>query len=172
MVLEKTLESPLDCKEIKPVNPKGNQPWIVIGRTDAEAEAPILWLPDAKSWLIRKDPNAGKDWRQKEKGMVEDKMVRQHHWLNESEQTQELVKDRKAWHPAVYGVTKSQTQLSDWTITTMMVPISHWLASLGSRTIWAKGTGLSRTLISLPDSASNPAWRHQGYVSRWLPRIK
>ena len=69
MVLEKTLESPLDSKEIKPVNPKGNQPWILIGRTDAEAEALIFWPPDEKSWLIWKDPDAGKDWRQEEKGM-------------------------------------------------------------------------------------------------------
>ena len=74
-MLEKTLESPLDCK-IKPVNPKGNQPWILIGRTDAEAEAPILWSPDIKSQLIWKDPDAGKDWRQKEKGAAEDEMVR------------------------------------------------------------------------------------------------
>ena len=82
VVLEKTLESPLDCKEIKPVNLKGNQSWIFIGRTDAEAEAPTLWPPDVKSWLIRKDPHAGKDWRQEEKGMTDDKMVGWHHWLN------------------------------------------------------------------------------------------
>ena len=82
---EKTLESPLDCKKIKPVNPKGNQPWIVIERTDAEAEAPILWPPDAKSWLVREDLDAGKDWRQEEKGMTEDEMVGWHHWLNAHE---------------------------------------------------------------------------------------
>ena len=76
MVLEKTLDSPLDCKEIKLVNPKGNQSWIFIGRTDAEAEAPILWPPDEKSWLIGKEPDAGKDWGQEEKGMTEDEMVR------------------------------------------------------------------------------------------------
>ena len=75
MVLEKTLESRWDRKEIKPVNPKGNQPWIFIGGTDAEAEAPILWLPDVKSQLFGKDPDAGKDWGQKEKGMTEDEMV-------------------------------------------------------------------------------------------------
>ena len=88
MVLDKTLESPLDCKEVKPVNPKGNQPWIFVGRTDAKPEAPILWPPDAKNWLIRKDPDAGKDWRQ-EKGMIEDEMVGVHHRLNghEFEQT-------------------------------------------------------------------------------------
>ena len=76
------LESPLNCKEVKPVNPKGNQPWIFTGRTVAEAEAPVLWPPDAKSWLIRKDPEAGKDWRQEEKGMTEGEMVGWYHWLN------------------------------------------------------------------------------------------
>ena len=82
VVLEKTLESPLDCKEIQPVNPKGNQRWIFIGRTDAEAEAAILWPPDVKNCLIWKDPDTGKDWRQEEKGMTEDEMVGWHHWLN------------------------------------------------------------------------------------------
>ena len=82
MVLEKTLESPVGCKEIKPVNPKGNQPWIFTGRTDAEAEAAILWPPDAKSQLTRKDPDSGKDWRQEEKGTTENEMVGWHHWLN------------------------------------------------------------------------------------------
>ena len=82
VVLEKTLESPLDCKEIKLVNPEGNQSWIFIGRTDAEAETPILWLPDVKNWLIWKDPDAGKDWRGEEKGTTEDEMVGWHHWLN------------------------------------------------------------------------------------------
>ena len=75
VVLEKTLESPLDCKEIKPVYLKGNQPWIFIGETDAEAEAPVLWPPDGKNWLTGKDPDAGKDWRQEEKGTTEDEMV-------------------------------------------------------------------------------------------------
>ena len=79
MVLEKTPESPLDCKEIPSVNPKENQSWVLIGRTDAEAEVPILWLPDVKNWLIGKDPDAGKDWRQEEKGMTEDEMVGWHH---------------------------------------------------------------------------------------------
>ena len=82
MVLEKTLESPLDCKEIKPVNPKGNQPWIFIGRTDAEAEAPVLWPPDVKIRFTEKYPDAGKDWREEEKRTTEDKMVGWHHWLN------------------------------------------------------------------------------------------
>ena len=82
VVLEKTLESPLDCKEIQPVNPKGSQPWIFIGRTDAESEVPIFWPPDAKNWLIGKDPDAGKDWRKEEKGTTEDEMVRQYHLLD------------------------------------------------------------------------------------------
>ena len=82
VVLEKTLESPLDCKEIQLVYPKENQSWIYIGRTDAEAETPILWPPDAKSWLICKDPDAGKVWGQEEKGPTEDEMVGWHYWLN------------------------------------------------------------------------------------------
>ena len=82
MVLEKTLESPLDCKEIQPVHPKGNQSWIFIGRTDVEAEAPILWPPDVKNQLIRKDPDTGNDWRREEKGMTEDEMIGWHHRLD------------------------------------------------------------------------------------------
>ena len=76
VVLEETLESPLDCKEIQPVHPKGHQSWVFIGRTDVEAETPILWPPDAKRWLFWKDPDSGKDWRRREKGMAEDEMVR------------------------------------------------------------------------------------------------
>ena len=90
VMLGNTLESPLNCKEIKPVNPTGNEPWIFIGRTDAEAEALILWLPDVKNWLIGKDPDAGKDWRQEEKGTTEDEMVGWHHQLNGHESVQTL----------------------------------------------------------------------------------
>ena len=119
VVLEKTLESPLICNGIKPVNPKGDQSWVFIGRTDTEAETPILWPPDAKIWLIWKDPDAGKDWRQKEKGTTEDEMVGWHHWFNGHEfelmRLEELVMDREAWHGAVHGITKSQTRLSEWT---------------------------------------------------------
>ena len=91
VVLEKTLENPLDCKEIKLVSPKENQPWIFIGRADAEAEAPLRWPPDAKRWLTGKDPDAGKDWEQEETEMTEDEMTGWHHWFNghEFEQTPE-----------------------------------------------------------------------------------
>ena len=85
VVLKKTLENPLDSKEIQPVHPKGNHSWIFIGRTDDEAETPVFWPPDVKNWLIWKDPDAGKDWRQEEKGSTEDEMVGWHHWLNGDE---------------------------------------------------------------------------------------
>ena len=116
VVLEKTLQSPLDCKKIKPVNPKGNQHWIFIGRTDAKAEAPILWSPDVKSQLIGKDSDAGRDWGQEEKGMTEDEVAGWHHWLNGRE---------SEWSPGVGDgqgglaccdswVSKSRTRLSNW----------------------------------------------------------
>ena len=112
-VLEKTLESPLDNKEIKPVNPKGNQPWIFTGTTDAEAEAPILWPPGAKSWLTRKDPDAGKDWRQKEKRVTENEMVRQ--IANSMDiNLRKLRKTVEEPGTLSAGVTKSRVQFSDW----------------------------------------------------------
>ena len=114
VVLEKTLESPLDCKEIQPVHPKGNQSWIFIRRTDVEAEPPILWPPDTKSQFIRKDPDAGKDWRQEEKGTTEDEMVRWHHWLNGHEFEQALRDDEgqgslvccSPWGPKEWDMTE------------------------------------------------------------------
>ena len=110
------LRVPLDFKEVQTVNPKGNQPWIFIAKTDDET--PILWPPDRKSRLIGKDPDSGKDWGQEEKGATKDKMVEWHCWLNghEFEQTLgEMVKDREAWHATIHRVTKSGTQLSDQT---------------------------------------------------------
>ena len=123
MVLEKTLESPLDFKEIQPVHPKGNQSWIFIGRTDVAAETPILWPPDAKSWLIGKDPDAGNDWGQEEKGMTEDEMDGWMDGITHSmdvslSKLEEIVKDLWKVGGIVHGVAKNQTRLSDWTITT------------------------------------------------------
>ena len=114
VVLEKTLESPLDCKAIQPVNTKENQSWIFIGRTDAEAETLVLWPPDAKNWLLRKDPDVGKDWRKEEKGTTEDEIVGWHDWLDGHE-FEQSPRNGEAWCAAVHGVTKSRTRLSDWT---------------------------------------------------------
>ena len=114
VVLEKTLESPLDCKEIQPVHSKGDQSWVFIGRTDAEAETPILWPPHAKSWLIGKDPESGRDWGQEEKWMTgwDGWMASMDMGLSK---LRELVMDRKAWHAAIHGFAKSQTRLNNWT---------------------------------------------------------
>ena len=119
IIKKKKKKSPLESKEVKPVNPKGNQPWIFIGRTVGEAEAPLLWPPDGKSQLIGKDPDAGKDWRPKNKGAAEDEIdsITDSMDINLSK-LQEVGEDRGAWHAAVHRVTKGQTRLSEGATTT------------------------------------------------------
>ena len=116
MVLEKTLESPLDCKEIQPVHFEGDQPWDFFERNDAKAETPVLCPPHAKSWLIGKDSDAGRDWGQEEKGTTEDEMAE---GITDSvdvslTELRDLVMDREAWRAVIHGVAKSRTWLSDW----------------------------------------------------------
>ena len=117
VVLEKTLESPLDCKEIQPVHSEGDQPQDFFGRNDAKADTPVLWPPHVKGWLIGKDSDAGRDWGQEEKWTTEDEMAGWHHQLNgyEFEWTLGVGIDREAWRAAIHGVAKTRTQLYDWT---------------------------------------------------------
>ena len=132
VVLEKTLESPLDCEEIQPVHSEGDQPWDFFGGNDAKAETPVLWPPHVKSWLIGKGSDAGRDWGQ-EKGTTEDEMAGWHHWLDgrESEWTPGVGDGQgEAWRAAIHGVAKSRTRLSDWTELTEGDPWKAWTTSV------------------------------------------
>ena len=145
VVLERTLESPLDCKETKLINPKGNQSWIFIGRTDAEAEGLILWIPDAKNWLIRKDSGAGKDWRREEKGSTEDEMVGWHHWLNGHEFEQ------------VLGAGYGQGSLA------CCSPWGHTESGMIEWMNWLKNTQLSK------DLSHQIPWSTECFTPNWIP---
>ena len=153
MVLEKTLESPLDCKEIQPVHPKEDQTWVFIGRTDPEAETPVLWPPDAKSWLIGKDPDAGRDWGQEEKGKTEDEMVGWHHQLDGHE---------FVWTP---GVCDGQGGLACW---------NSWGHKESDTTEWLNWTETSVMLMpwKIPIVVEDGTWRctSQENDSKLTPR--
>ena len=150
VVLEKTLESPLDCKEFQPAHPKGNQAWIFIGMTDAEAGTSILWPPDVKNWLICKDPDAGKDWRWEEKGMTEDEIVGWHHWLDRHELR---VSSRNWWWTGKPGVLQSmgsQKVRQDWVTglnwTELNSSVMIWNFQFLVTIKWSKNSGLQKAM--------------------------
>ena len=154
VVLEKTLASPLDCKEIQLVHPKGNQSWVLIGRTDAEAEALILWPPDAKNWLDGKDLDAGKDWRQEEKGTTEDEMAGWHHWLEGHEFEQALgVHDGQGRLACCSPWGHKELDTTEWlNWTELMSYISPLFMQLFPGLVRNSNLPMTQTSQSLPDS--------------------
>ena len=157
VVLKKTFESPLDSKELQPVYPKGNQSWIFIWRTDAEAETPILWPPDAKNWLIGEDLDAGKDLRQEEKGTTEDEMVGWHHRLDGPEFEQALGVGDGQGSMVCMGVAKSRTRLSDWT--ELKTPL--WPHRIGG------AASSIECLVALPNTPPTPVFENISVFRRW-----
>ena len=174
MVLQKTLESPLDSKEIKPVNPKENQSWIFIGRTEAEAEVPILWPPDVKNWLTGRDPDAGKDWRQKEKQWQ--RMIWLYSVTDSMNMTlnkpQEIVEGRGAWHASVHRVSSSESVLhirwpEYWNFSFSLSPSSEYSGLIFFRIDWFDLLAIQRTLKSLLQHHSLKASLLQCSASLW-----
>ena len=146
MVLEKTLESPLDCKEIQPVHPEGDQSWVFIGRTDAKVKTPILWPPDMKSWLFGKDPDAGKDWRQEQKEITGDEMVRWCHRLNGHEFEQALGVGDGQWSLACCNpLGRKELDTTEWLNWTELWPVARWM-------VWA-GVGKAKWCRSMRAAA-------------------
>ena len=160
VVLEKTLESPLDCKEIKPVHPKGNPSWIFMGRTDAEAETSILWPPDVKNWLTGKDPDAGKDWRQEEKGMTEDEMVGWHQWLHGYEFEQSLgVGDGQGSLACCSPWGHQESDTTEWlNRTESQNLVTDWLCQI--RWWIVKGLLLNCEQLGIPFSEIGRKWKN------------
>ena len=165
VVLEKTLESLLDCKEIQPVHPKGNQSWIFIARTDVEAETPILWPPDANSWLIWKDPDDGKDWGQEEKGTTENEMVAWHHWLDGHEFEQAPgVGDGQGSLACCGSWDRKESDVTEW-LNNRQLNVSFWWLHGGNGTrTWCKeqGSDAVRQRVKekrLRDTHEAKAWR-------------
>ena len=164
---EDSFKSPLESKEIKPVNPfKGNQPWVFVGMTDAEARAPILWPPGAKSWLTGKGPDAGKDWRREEKGTTEGKVVECYHQVNGREFEQTPVEDREAWPAAVHGVAESRTQLSDWTTMVLTCKGRNRQEYSNSRKLTPPFAPMERSSTENQWSSRDPKW-HKKIDFNW-----
>ena len=155
VVLEKTLESPLDCKEIQPVHSKGDRPWDFFGRNDAKAETPVLWPPHVKSRLTGKDFDAERDWGQEEKGTTEDEMAEWHHWLDWRSLSElwVLVMDREAWRAVIHGVAKSRTRLSNWTELNCFIDYSKAFDCVDHNKLWKiiKETGITRPPYLSPE---------------------